>query len=134
MTALTRARNTAYRSGDSFNHPVAAAVAIYAGALIMATATGFAKPGVTATGLVPLGRAEEDVDNSAGGDGDVVITVSRSIFKFANDGSITRAHLEKTLYVVDDQTLAATDGTGTRSAAGKLMQLDEDGGVWVDLR
>ncbi|MNU06383.1 hypothetical protein D3C72_2515570 [compost metagenome] len=52
-------------------------------------------------------------------------------FKWGNDGSITQAHLMKTAYIVDDQTLAATDGTGTRSAAGRIVGIDTDG-VWIE--
>ena len=41
--------------------------------------------------------------------------------------------LVKTLepYIVDDETVAKTDGTATRSAAGKVVGLDSDG-VWVE--
>ena len=133
MAALTQPRNTAKRIGGMFSHPVAAGVMLFAGALVMGDATGFATPGATAVGLIPFGRAEEDVDNTSGAEGDKNVNVSRSIFKYANDGSITRAHMGQALYVVDDQTLAATNGGGTRSAAGKLVQVDADG-VWVDMR
>lgn len=55
----------------------------------------------------------------------------RLAFKWANDGSITQAHLMKTAYIVDDQTVAATDGSGTRSPAGRILGIEADG-VWVE--
>lgn len=33
----------------------------------------------------------------------------------------------RTAYIVDDQTVAATDGTGTRSAAGRIVLIEWDG-------
>ena len=45
--------------------------------------------------------------------------------------SVVQADLGKTCYIVDDETVAKTDGTATRSAAGKVVGLDSDG-VWVE--
>ena len=35
-------------------------------------------------------------------------------------------------YIVDDQTVAKTNGTNTRSVAGKIIAVDADG-VWVKI-
>jgi hypothetical protein len=35
-------------------------------------------------------------------------------------------------YVVDDETVANSDGTGTRSGLGQIVDLDDDG-VWVTI-
>lgn len=132
MTALTRDRNTPLKDAEVIGVPVAASAVIHAGALVVANAAGFAAPGSTATGLTYVGRAEEAVDNTGGADGVVAVLVRRhNAFKWGNDGSITQAHLLKTAYIVDDQTLAATDGTGTRSAAGRIVGVDSDG-VWIE--
>ncbi|NOR70976.1 MAG: hypothetical protein GQ532_14985 [Methylomarinum sp.] len=133
MTALTKDRNTPYRTGEDVSDPVAAATKIYAGSLVVLDASGNAAPGSTATGLKARGRAEENIDNSSGVAGDVSVAVRRGTYKFANDGSINRTHIDATVYIVDDQTLAATDGTGTRSAAGKLIDVEADG-VWVEIK
>ena len=37
----------------------------------------------------------------------------------------------RTVYIVDDNTVALTDGTSTRSRAGIIEGVDTDGGVWV---
>jgi hypothetical protein len=131
MAALTKDRNTPERDGKLVGHPVAAGKVIYAGSLVALSATGYATPAATATGLKGLGRAEEHVDNSAGAAGDVVVVVARGCFAFANSGDITRQHIGAPAYAVDDQTVAATDGTGTRSAVGTIRDLDAHG-VWVE--
>ena len=132
MVALTQDRNTDRRSALLVNHPAGATAKIFAGALVVLNASGYAVPGSTATTLTAVGRANEQVDNSSGADGDQTVEVERGVFQYANDGSINRTHIGKTLYIVDDQTLSATDGTGTRSAAGKCIDVDADG-VWVEL-
>ena len=130
MSALTADRNTPFRSGKENNDPVAASTKIFAGSLTVLDGSGNAVPASTATGLIVRGRAEEFVDNSAGAAGDKTIQTRKGVYQFENDGSINRTHVGKTIYIVDDQTLAATDGTGTRSAAGECFDVDADG-VWL---
>jgi len=134
MPALTTGRNTPYRKGEMLELEVAAGAVIYAGALVVKNATGYAEPGSTAVDVVSAGRSEQYVDNSAGGDGAAKVRVRRGVFKFANDGvdTVDRSHLLGTCYIVDDQTVAATDGTGTRSPAGKVLAVEPDG-VWVEI-
>lgn len=133
MTALASDRNTPERDGKSFSFAVAAAAKIFAGALVCLNATGYAVKGATATGLKAQGRAEEQVDNTSGADGALSIKVAKGVFRFANSAAgdaITAAEIGSTCYIVDDQTVAKTDGTGTRSAAGKIVDVDVNG-VWV---
>jgi len=134
MTALTADRYTPRRDGELVSHPVAAATVIHAGALVALDASGNAVPGSTATTLTAAGRAEEAVDNSAGAAGDLSVTVRRGVFRYANEPTdlVTRADIGATCYIVDDQTVARTNGTGTRSAAGKVIDVDADG-VWVEI-
>lgn len=132
MTALTRDRNTPHQDAGVLSVPMAAGAKILTGALVVANATGYAEKGKTATGLTYLGRAEEAEDNTTGAAGAEWVVVRRKLaFKWANDGSVNQAHLMKTAYIVDDQTVAATDGTATRSAAGRIIGIDSDG-VWVE--
>ncbi|USS56987.1 hypothetical protein [Pseudomonas kermanshahensis] len=129
---LTADRNTPLKQTDIVVIAAGAGVRIFAGSLIALNATGFAIPGKTATGLTYVGRAEESVDNTAGADGAVSVKVHRNrAFKWANDGTVTQARLLKLAYIVDDATVAAADGTGTRSAAGLVVGIDSDG-VWVE--
>ena len=132
--ALSKDRNTPFKDGEIIPVPVAASAKIYAGALVVANASGFAAPGSVATTLTYLGRAEESVDNTGGADGAKTVQVRRKkAFKWLNHGAdaLVQADLGKTVYIVDDQTVAKTNGTSTRSAGGKMVQLEADG-VWVE--
>jgi hypothetical protein len=130
MTALVQDRHTPKRDGEEFNRPVAAATKIYAGSQVALNASGYLVPGSVSTTLIAQGRAEESVDNSAGGNGDVSCKVRRGVFSFDNDGTVALADVGKTAYIVDDQTVADNNGTSTRSVAGKIEDVDSDG-VWV---
>lgn len=103
-----------------------------AGALLMRNAAGYLTKGATAAGCIGVGRAEEAQNNSAGANGAALVKYRPGIFRFANLPAdlIDQADVGKLCYIVDDQTVAATDGTGTRSPAGFVDAL-EDGSVWV---
>jgi hypothetical protein len=133
MTALTKDRNTPERSGHIVEPPVKGATTIYAGSLVAVDANGHAVPGATATTLKGLGRAEQNVDNSGGADGGLNVRVGRGIYRFANSAAtdeITLSDVGNDCYIVDDQTVAKTSGTNTRSVAGKIYDVDGVG-VWV---
>jgi len=135
MTALTRDRNTPIRTGDEVSHPVAAGVVIHAGALVCLNAAGNAVPGALSLTLTAIGMAEREVNNVGGLDGALSIKVRRGVIRLENEPTdlCNRTHIGKTAYIVDDQTVAATNGVNTRSAAGKIIDLDADG-VWVEIR
>lgn len=134
MTALSKDRNTVERPGNLLSIPAAENTEIFAGSLVVVDADGNAAPGYTDTGLTAAGRAEEYVNNNPGDAGAKNVTVKRGVFKFANDATdpVVAADLLSTCYIVDDQTVAATDGTETRSVAGKVLGIDVDG-VWVEV-
>lgn len=132
MVALAADKAAMKRDGKRRNDPVAANVQIYAGALVCLNATGYATPGAVATTLTTRGVAQENVNNVGGADGALTVETESGVFHFANDGTIARADIGNTAYVVDDQTVADNDGTGTRSIAGEIIDVDADG-VWVDV-
>jgi hypothetical protein len=134
MAALTADRNTPLKNAELIAVPVAAATKIFAGSLVVANASGLAVPGAVATTLTALGRAEALADNSAGAASAITVLVRRKqAFKWLNHGAdlVVQADLGKTCYVVDDQTVAKTNGTASRSAAGKVVGVESDG-VWVE--
>ena len=115
--------------------PVAASTKIYQGGLVCLDANGrcIVPPTSGGVGKFCIGRSEVLADNSSGAAGAISATVRSGAFKWANSLSgdaITQAHLGWTVYAVDDQTVALTDGNGTRAIAGKVCQVDTDG-VWV---
>ncbi len=132
MSALTAARNTPARAGEIFDFPVKAATTVHQGSLVVLNA-GYAAPGTAATGLVAVGRAAESA--TAVSAGDALVRVERGVFKYANSAAgdlIAQADAGVDCYIVDDQTVAKTNGTGTRSRAGQIVAVDSDG-VWVQV-
>jgi hypothetical protein len=133
MVALTAERNTRFRLGDLRVEPMAATVKIWSGSLVMRNAAGFLTKGATAVGCVGVGRAERTADNT-GVAGAAVIEYRTGSFLFANSAAgdlITIADIGKACFIVDDQTVARTDGTATRSRAGIVDGIEAGGGVWV---
>lgn len=134
MTALTTGRNTTMRLGDHRVEPMAAAVKVFMGAIVMRNAAGYVTKGATATGCIGVGRASDTFDNSAGAAGDLRCEYRTGIFGFANLAAdlVTQADVGKLCYIADDQTVAKTDGTATRSPAGYVDGI-EGSTVWVRL-
>ncbi len=130
--ALTKDRPTPTRANRDCHDPMAALVCIYAGAIVMLDGEGNAVPGQTATGLIARGVATRQIDNSTGASGDNSVPSVNGCHQFINDGSITRADIGRAAYVVDDETVAQTDGEGSRSVLGSIVDVDA-GGVWVDI-
>ena len=128
MTASTAARNTIRFEPDGPSRlPMAAAMLIYQGTIVALNATGYASKGVTATTLKQFGRAEATVDNSAGAAGAKDIDVRPGIYRWFNSSAadlITTAEIGTDCFIVDDQTVAKTNGTSTRSRAGKVVGVD----------
>lgn len=135
MAALTQDRDTQRRDGDLFEFPVKANAKLYVGALAAIDATGNAVPGAVATTLKSAGRVEERADNTGGADGAIRVKVRRGVFRYANSAAgdlIALADVGANCFIVDDQTVAKTNGTNTRSVAGVIRDVDA-GGVWVQI-
>lgn len=134
MTALTASRNTPEREGNAEEYPVKASTICYQGGIAVLSA-GYAAPATAATGLIAIGRFETDADNLAGSAGAITAKVRRGKFRFANSAStdlIAQADVGADCYLVDDQTVSKTNGSSTRSRAGKICAVDSQG-VWVQL-
>ncbi len=115
-----------------FEFPVAAGVHIFAGAFIVIDSAGNMKPGVAATGLIAVGRAEAEADNTDGDAGDIKCKARIGLFRWdnANSDALADADRGDTCYLYDDHTVAKTSGTGSRSVAGTVVSVDS-AGVWV---
>ncbi|WP_312929109.1 hypothetical protein [Stutzerimonas nitrititolerans] len=134
MVATTQNRNTPSVAGHRRGHPVAAGEICRAGTIAVVEAgTGFVKEGTTALDLIAVGIFEHLVDNRVGNDGEQTVQVLRGFARLENSvdaDEITAADAFKRCYIVDNQTVAKTDGGGTRSVAGIVDAVD-DAGVWV---
>jgi hypothetical protein len=134
MTATTAERLTQKRAtGKLLGIPLAAQKALV-GTIAVLNSSGYAEMGTTATGKKALGVFTATVDNSGGAAGDLKAEIERGVFKFANSAStdaIALTDYGANCYVVDNQTVAKTDGSSTRSIAGVIRGVDSDG-VWVE--
>lgn len=136
MAALTQDRNTVRRDGLLIEPPVAGGARIFTGALVAINAAGLAVPGSTSATLVGAGSALAPADNTLGAAGALRVRLDRRPARFANSAAadaITLADLGRDCFIVDDQTVAKTNGAGARSRAGRVFDVDADG-VWVDFR
>ena len=131
MPALAADRNTPESSGPERIGLLGAAQAIFIGSILMRNAAGHLIKGATAIGAFGVGRAEDrGVSTTAG------VTNQRcreGTFRFANSAAadlIVAADIGALCYIVDDQTVAKTNGTATRSPAGTIVGVDAQG-VWV---
>ncbi len=138
MTLLSAARNVR-RMGDSalpdvMSVPQKGSTTCFQGSLVVLNA-GYAATGTVATGLIAIGICEETSVN-AGADGAVKVKVKRGIFPFANSAAadeITQAEVGADCYIVDDATVAKTDGSAARSRAGKIVALESATVIWVQV-
>jgi hypothetical protein len=113
--------------------PIAANVKIWQGALCMIDG-GYLKPAAAATGKKVVGRSATTYDNTGGAAGAITCEVERGTFGWdigTSGDAIAQANVGAVVYAIDDHTVGLTDGTGTRSAAGIVWQL-EDGLAFVE--
>lgn len=132
--ALTADRDTPRRDGEQVSMGVATTKKIFAGSLVMRSATGYATPGAIATGCIGVGRAAETVDNTLGADGALAVLIDKGVYRFKNSAAgeaIAISELGNLCYIVDDETVSKTDNGGTRSIAGRIHDVDSSG-VWVE--
>lgn len=135
MTALAKDRDTLERNGSTLSLPVAASVTCFAGGIAARDGNGRATPGAVATTLLGVGRFAETVTNGSTA-GAVSVKIEKGIFRFANSAStdeVKTANIGASCYIVDDQTVALTADSASRSIAGKIFDVDAQG-VWVDMR
>lgn len=131
MPALAADRNTQEAIGNDRRGLLGATQAVFAGAILMRSATGQLLKGATAVGSFGVGRAEERVTSTTAGV--TSVNYKTGTFRYANSAAgdlITEAEIGTVCYIVDDQTVAKTSATSTRSPAGVVDGVDAQG-VWV---
>ncbi|WP_428429531.1 hypothetical protein [Pararhizobium sp.] len=131
MAALTKGRNTPERASHSRRaFPVKAGVQLFPGAQVAVDSSGRAVPMTTALALRGIGRSPALYDNRLGADGALTAEVEAGTFVFANSAGadeITKADVGNDCYGVDDQTVAKTSASNTRSIAGKIFDVTAEG-------
>ncbi len=140
MTALSadkdvqeRQSGFSQRVGDFGSGAIVDSTVLYKGALVCFDQNDSKiKEGATATTLVAMGVCRKQVTTGASNT-EPPPEVDSGIFKFENSAAgdaIADADAGNICYIVDDQTVAKTNGGATRSAAGRVYAVDSDG-VWV---
>lgn len=133
--ALAKDRDTQRRDGVLLSDPVAAGAKIYAGALVALNAAGDAVPASAVAAQKTRGVAQALADNTGGAAGAIKASARRGVFCFKNSAAgdlVARADIGASCYVVDDETVAKTNGAGARPVAGLIRDVDATG-VWVEV-
>lgn len=130
MAQLTAERDSRQRG----NYPVLhyhevylkAGAQVFKGGIVQGEA-GLGVAGKTGLNLYPLGIARKSAVNT-GANGAVRVEVNRGAFYVDNATAaadvITAADRYKECYVIDDHTVGKTDGGGTRSVAGRILDVE----------
>ncbi|OJF90638.1 hypothetical protein AX761_23350 [Rhizobium sp. 58] len=133
MTALSAPRNTPRRERTTRHVPIGAAVKLWAGSMVGINASGYLVPVTAVTTLKGVARNEVTIDNLSGANAALLAETSIGTFRYANSAAgdlITRVDIGNDAYGVDDQTVAKTSASSTRSVVGKIFDVD-DQGVWI---
>ena len=132
MPALTADRNTPEQPFRVYEGAVTAGQTIYKGALVCLDSNGTIVKGAVAATLKALGVAQNSTLDAAYNG---TIRAKRGVFRFNNSAAgdaIAAADYGATCFIVDDNTVAKTNGSSTRSAAGIVRGVDAQG-VWVEI-
>lgn len=115
--------------------PVKAAHKIYQGVMVaydpVNSQAEYADPAMAASARVIGVNTGDTVDNLLGAKGDLKVSPETGVFRVANDGNLTAAHLYSPVRVIDDHTVGVPAGTGADRIAGILIGLEGTGYVWV---
>jgi hypothetical protein len=129
--------DTPERAGQKLNLPVIASTRLYPGTLL-ALSGGFATYAQDAAGLEVVGRAEQDVDNTADSVGGALsIDVKRGVFMYQNSSrssaayALAAANVGQLCYIEDEQTVQVVAGSAHKVIAGIFLGLDPDTGMAI---
>lgn len=134
MAASTADRNTERRSGEELYLPVAAATRIFAGIMAAINSGGYIVPAADTAGLRVIGRSEEQIDNSAGANGDLGIQLRRGVFLFDNSttNALDKDDIGKQCFVEDDHTVAETSTNGVKAGRFLGFKDGDETQCWVE--
>ena len=129
MTALAVAKEVIAKEGKVVSFPIAASTTIFKGAHVMIDA-GYLKPSATGAASYGAGMALEDIDNSAGSDGDLWAKVDIvETVKLDGFTGLAITDVGKTAYASDDQTFSVTQGNDI--PVGKIIGYVSATTFWV---
>ena len=119
MTALTSSHETRRKDGALVRYPVGAGVHVQKGGLL-ASATGLAQPASDSAGVVFIGVAYEEADNTGGAAGAKSVRVLKTGVYTYVKAAAAQGDVGKTAFVVDDGTVS-TAATADSVACGVVV-------------
>lgn len=124
MATLTANRTTYDTKGTAIpqSYPVDGGSTIYKGSLCSINAAGYLVPSTDTAGEIVVGISSEEVDNSAGSDGDLECVVLAGFVVELNASSIAQTSVPLKVYVVDDNTIDETTPANS-VIAGLLVEV-----------
>lgn len=134
MTALAADKKLEFTEGVELGFPVDDADKIYAGAFVCVNADGYAVAGADTAGLIFVGVAMEQKDNTSGSDGDLTVNVRRrGLFKATLGTAISQANVGDNVFLVDDQTVDLAANTTNDIFCGIIAGYIDSTHAWIDI-
>lgn len=140
MAAITKATGRvavgALPPVSPINLPIKGNTIIPAGALVDKDANGYAVNAATDTTGKTVGVAPQTYDSTGLADGAISGDFHFGTWVFENStagDAITIAEVGLDCFVVDNNTVAKTNGTNTRHVGGKVYAIEENGKVAVTI-
>ncbi|WP_151710074.1 hypothetical protein [Acinetobacter brisouii] len=139
MTKTNIAIVTECRDGASIPIALLANALVLQGTFAVINADGYAIASTDVGGAnqTCLGIWDHSAENT-GADGEIIATANcnkQFLVRNSNTDPVNQTDLGNQVYIEDNQTVAKTDGTGTRSLAGRFMGFDTQYNdcVWVEI-
>lgn len=134
MTALAADKKLEYTEGVELPVPVDDGDKIYAGAFVCVNAAGYAVPGSDTAGLIFVGVAMEQKDNTLGADGALSVNCRRrGLVKAIMGTAITQANVGDNVFLVDDQTVDLSANVTNHISCGIIAGYIDSTHAWIDI-
>lgn len=132
--ALAADKKTEYTEGFEVSIPVDDADHIYAGAMVCVNAAGYAVVGGDTAGLIFMGIAREEADNSLGLDGAInVLLRRRGLFKMTFQTAISIANMGDNVFIYDDEKVDVAGNVTNDIFVGIIAKYIDTTHAWVDI-
>lgn len=123
-----------YTEGVELALPVINADIIYGGSLVCVNAAGYALPGADTAGLIFMGVATQQVDNSSGAVGALSVPVRRrGLIKMKLATAITIANVGDNVFLVDDESVDLTANVTNKIFCGIIAAYIDTTHAWIDI-
>lgn len=110
------------------SYPVAASAKPFGGAVAVLYKGYLVAASTPSSDQIVVGIMQRTADNSTGAAGDIqgqVETGSFFLFGGTSSDALTQANVGGAVYLIDEKTVGATNGSSTRPVAGVLRAIDD---------